>query len=74
MIAGIGNVQSRLDTGDTAAYDQRPLGNGAFAGLQRGIQMHLGDGSPHEDHSLLRGFLHILVDPGAMLTDIGDLH
>ena len=74
LIAGIGNIQSGLNTGDAAADDQRPLGNGAFTGEQGGVQMHLGNSSPHQNYGLFCGLGHILVNPRAMLTNVGDFH
>ena len=71
---GVGNVQRGLDTGDAAADDQRPLGHLTGTGQKRRVQMHLGNGSPHENDGLLGCLLHIFMNPGAVLPDVGDFH
>ena len=70
----LGNVQSGLDAGDTAANDQGALGYGGLACLQGRVQMHLSDSGATQDDSLLGAFLYVLVDPGNVLTQVGDLH
>ena len=72
--ARVGDVQRGLDAGDTAADDQRPLGHGAFAGGQGGVQVDLGHGGLAEDDGLFGADGHVLMDPGALLADVGDFH
>ena len=71
--SGLGDVERRLDARDAAADDERPLGHGAGARGQGRVQMYLGDGGPAEDDGLFRARFLILVDPGALLSDVGDL-
>ena len=71
---GIGNVQRRLDTGDTAADDQGPLGDRALACRQRGVEMYFGNGGTAQDNGLFRSRRHILVNPRALFADVGDFH
>ena len=71
--SGLGDVERRLDARDAAADDERPLGHGAAARGQGRVQMYLGDGGPAEDDGLFRARFLILVDPGALLADVGDL-
>ena len=73
-IACLCDVKRGLNSGDTTADDERTLRDEALTRLKRGVQIHLCNGCPHQNHSLLRCLLHILVDPGAVLTDICDLH
>ena len=73
-IACLCDVKRGLNSGDTTADDERTLRDKALTRLKRGVQIHLCNGCPHQNHSLLRCLLHILVDPGAVLTDICDLH
>ena len=38
------------------------------------MQMDLGNGGAHQNHCLFRSLGHILVNPGAMFPDVGNLH
>ena len=53
------DIQGGLDAGDTAADDQRPLDNRAFARRQGRVQMHLGNGGLAEDNGLFGGLVGI---------------
>ena len=74
LVSGIRNVKSRLDSCDSAADDQGALCNCALAFLKRAVQIDLCDSCLHQRDRLRCSFLHILVDPGTLLTDIGDLY
>ena len=69
-IASICNVQCCLDTCNTAADDQCPLGNRTFAGNQRGIQQNLCNSSTSQNNCLGSCFRNILMNPRALLTDV----
>ena len=71
-IAGFCNIQSSLDTCDTAADDQSTLGYRTFAGDQRGIQQNLCNCCTSEDDCLCGCLRNILVDPRALFTNICD--
>ena len=71
--ASLGNVQRRLDARDAAANDERALGDRAAARGQRRVQMYLGDGGAAQNDGLFRARFLVLVDPGALLTDVRDL-
>ena len=72
--AGVSDIQSGLDTGDTAADHQGALGNGGFTGSQGRVQAYLGNSGAAEDDGLFGADLHVLMYPGALLTDVGDLY
>ena len=72
--ACVGNVQSGLDTGNAAANDQCPFLYRTGACGQRCVQVHLGDGGTTQNNRLLGGFFLVLMNPGALLTDVGNLH
>ena len=74
LISCVGNVKSGLDTGDTSADYKSALGNRAFAGGQGSVEMHLRDGGAAENDRLFGGGGHILMYPGALLTDVGYFH
>ena len=70
----VGDGEGGGHAGDASPNHQRPLIDGQIEFLQ-GLQM-AGPGDRHPDDvlCLLRGlFLFFLVDPGAMLPDIGHL-
>ena len=72
--ARLGNIQGGLNPGDTAADDQGALGHRTLPGGEGGVQLHLGNGRPAQDNGLFRGHLPVLVNPGALLPDIGNFH
>ena len=74
FISCICNIKCRLDTCNTAADHQGSFCNLALSRLKRRIQIYLCNGCSCKDHSFLGCFLHIFVDPGAVLTDICDLY
>ena len=73
LVAGVGDVEGRLDAGDAAADDQRPLGHrdgdvGELVGLLHPRHHHL-----HDVDGLGRRLGAVLVHPGAVLADVGHL-
>ena len=70
--SGLSNVQGRLDAGDASANDQGPLGHGTLPGRQGCVQLDLGNGRPAQNHRLFRGLFFALMNPGALLPDIGN--
>ena len=62
-IASLCDIQSGLDTCDTAADNQSTLGYRAFAGDQRCIQQNLCNGCTSEDDCLCCSLLDVLMDP-----------
>ena len=61
-------------SGDSLADYESALGNRAFAGGQGGVEMHLCDGGAADNDRLFGGGGHILMYPGALLTDVGYFH
>ena len=74
LIAGLCDIQCRLNAGNTAADNQRTLHHLAFAWLQRSVEAHLSDSGLSQFNRLSCRFLLILQYPGALLTDIGNLY
>ena len=75
LVAGICDVQRSLNTGDTAADYQGALGYAAFAraaGARSGCT--LATAARAEDDGLFGSLFLILVNPGALLTDVCDFH
>ena len=72
--SGFRNIQSGLDACDTAADDKGSLGYGGLACLKRSVEMHLCDGRSAEDDRLFGTFLDILMDPGALFSNVGYFH
>ena len=73
LVAGIRDVQRRLDPGDPAADHQRPLGDRNLGLGERLVAADLGDGHPGEVDGLGGGRVLVVVDPGAVLADVGHL-
>ena len=74
FIACICNIKCRLNSCDTAANNQRTFCHTTLAWLKRCVQIDFCNGCPRQNNRLFGGLFHVLVNPGAMLTDIGDLH
>ena len=74
LIARLSHVQRGLNTGDAAADDQRALGYRTGARGERRVALYLGDGGARQNDRLIGGFVHFLMNPGALLADVGDLH
>ena len=74
LITGICDIEGSLDTRDTSSDDESSLRYGALTLLKGSIEIYLGDGCSCQDNGLLRGLFPVLMDPGALLTDVGDLH
>ena len=73
LISRVRNVQSGLDTGDTAADDQCALDHGAGSRGQGRVQPNLGDGGPAQNDRFFRCLRPVFVNPGALLADVRDL-
>ena len=72
--ACIRNIQCGLDSGNAAADDQRTLFHRTGSGLQGRIQHNLCNGSSAQDDGLFRSLRFILMNPGALLSDVGNLY
>ena len=71
----VGQLQGRGHTGDTAADHQDILVDGKAVVLERMGLRHGAYGHPHQILGLFRGlFRQLGVDPGGLITDIGNLH
>ena len=73
FIACVCNVERGLDACNTAADDERALCYAAFAREQRRVKIDLCDSRSGKDDGLFGRFFHVLVDPGAVLTDVCNL-
>ena len=72
--ACIRNIQCGLDSGNAAADDQRTLFHRTGSGLQGRIQHNLCNGSSAQDDGLFRSLRFILMNPRALLSDVGNLY
>ena len=74
LIARRNGLKRYIYVGDTASDDQSSLSDLTLSRCQRCIQIDFCNGSTRQDHCLLGCLFHILMDPGTMLTDIGNLY
>ena len=74
LVAAVGDVERRLDAGDAAADDQRALASPG-RGSARSGRLRLTFSTMHADEvdRLRGGLVAVLVDPGAVLADVGHL-
>ena len=73
LVAAVGDVERRLDAGDAAADHQGALGDGDADALERLVVLDLLDDGAGDVDRLGGGLAAVLVDPGAMLADVGHL-
>ena len=74
FITCICNIQSCLDTCDTATDNQCTFCYKAFARLQWCVQVYFCYCCSHQDHSFFCCLFHIFMDPGTMFTDVGNFY
>ena len=72
-MAAVGDIEGRLNPGDAAADDQRPLGDRYADRLQLAIALHPLDQHLDDIDRLGGCLLAVLVHPGAVLADVGHL-
>ena len=70
LVACICNVESCLDTCNTATDNKCTLCNAAFTGEQGRIEVNLCNSCSGKNNCLFGSFFHILMNPGAVLTDV----
>jgi len=73
LVAGVGDVQRRLDAGDPAAQHERGLGDRHLDGVEGLVLFHLLDHLADQVGGLRGRGIVLLVDPRAMLADIRHL-
>ena len=73
LVAAVGDIQCGLDAGDAAADDQGPLGDRYGDGGQDAVLLDPLDHHADDLDRLDGGFFLVLVDPGAVLADVGHL-
>ncbi len=71
--ARVGQVEGRLDAGHPAADHQHVLVDADLVGVERLHLAHLGHGHLDDVVGLLGGLRVLVVDPGAVLADVGHL-
>ena len=72
--AGIGNIQRRLNAGNTSANHKGPFGDRTFTGGKGCVQIHFGHSRFGKDDGLFGAYRHFLMYPGALLPDVGNFH
>src|SRR5450756_78734 len=73
LVAAVGDVERRLDAGDAAADYEGALGDGDADALQRLVVLDLLDDGAGDVDGLFGGLAAVLVDPAAVLADVGHL-
>ena len=73
LVAAVGDVERRLDAGDAAADDQGALGHRDADRLQRLVVLDLLDDGAGDVDRLGGRLAAVVVDPGAVLADVGHL-
>jgi len=73
FMAAIGDVKRRLDAGDASADHQGPLGDRYSDGGQHAVLLDPLDHHADDLDRLDGGLLLVLMDPGAVLADVGHL-
>ncbi len=73
LVAAVGDIEGRLDAGDAAADDQGPLGDRHGDRLELAVLLHPLDEHGDDVGRLGGGLFPVLVDPGAVLADVGHL-
>ncbi len=74
LMAAVGNIEGRLDAGDTAADDEGPFGDRHGDRLELSVHLHPLDEHGDDFGRFDSGLFLILMDPGAVLADVGHLH
>ncbi len=73
VITTVGQVQCRLNTGNSAADNQCPAGHWNTDGFQGLIASNTLYRTLADSDRLFRCFFHIFVDPTALLPDVANL-
>ena len=71
FVAAVGDVEGRLDAGDAAADDEGSLGDRYGDGRKDAVLLDPLDHHADDLGSLDGGFFPVLMNPGAMFTDVG---
>ena len=71
LVAGIGDIERRLDAGHAAANNQGPAGQGDLDRGQGMIVSRLGHGHRYQVDRLGGGQRAVVMDPRALFADVG---
>ena len=74
LLPGLGELDGRGEPGDAAAEDEGGRAHGHGPLLERLVELDAIDGGARERGRLLRRHPRVVVDPAALLADVGHLH